>query len=176
MTEKYAELKARLVVRRKRDGRSVYDERAKQELILACLKPGVSVARMAMEHGVNANLLRAWIAAYQQRSAVEPSTPIIAQTRDAAFVAVCVETDQGKVQNVSQSERVMSVQPVVSAPAMTVAMIPAEAALPRVAPMVGLRVRLPNGVEIDLGETGLQELSSLVQMLGQLPCSALTKA
>ncbi len=57
MTEKYAELKARLVVRHKRDGRSVYDEGAKQELILASLKPGVSVARMAMEHGVNANLL-----------------------------------------------------------------------------------------------------------------------
>jgi len=174
MTEKYAELKARLVVRHKRDGRSVYDEVAKQELILASLKPGVSVARMAMEHGVNANLLRTWIAAYQQRSVEEPS-PIIAQTQDAAFVAVRVEADQDKVQSVSQCERVMSVPPVVSTPAMSVAVIPAEAALPRAAPMAGLHVRLPNGVELDLGETGLQELSSLVQMLGLLPCSALTK-
>ena len=174
MTEKYAELKARLVVRRKRDGRCVYDERAKQELILASLKPGVSVARMAMEHGVNANLLRAWIAAYQQRSVKEPS-PIIAQTQDAAFVAVHVETDQGKVQSVQQCERVMSVPQVLSAPAMTAAVIPAEATLPRAAPTVGLHVQLPNGVEFDLGETSLQELSSLVQMLGQLPCSASTK-
>jgi transposase-like protein len=30
-------------------------------LIEAALRPGVSVARMAQEHGINANLLRKWI-------------------------------------------------------------------------------------------------------------------
>lgn len=63
MTEQYAELRGRLVVGRKSDGRSVYDEAAKKELIVACLKQGVSVARMAMEHGINANLLRTSTAA-----------------------------------------------------------------------------------------------------------------
>lgn len=174
MTEKHAELKARLVVGHKRDGRSVYDEGAKQELILACLKPGVSVARMAMEHGVNANLLRAWIAAHQQRSVKETSTTI-AQTQDEAFIAVHVETGQDKVNSVSQCERAMGVPAVVSAPAMAVPVNRDEASSPRAAPVVGLHVRLPNGVQLDLGEASLQELSSLVQMLGRLPCSASTK-
>lgn len=90
MTEQYAELRGRLVVGRKSDGRSVYDEAAKKELIVACLKQGVSVARMAMEHGVNTNLLRTWITAYQRRSA-QVSAGDIARAQDAAFVAVHVE-------------------------------------------------------------------------------------
>ena len=48
MTETNAELLARLVVVRKRDGRCRYDPRAKQVLTDECLKPGVSVARVAM--------------------------------------------------------------------------------------------------------------------------------
>jgi transposase len=30
-------------------------------MIEACLRPGVSVARVALKHGINANLLRTWI-------------------------------------------------------------------------------------------------------------------
>ncbi|MNL50892.1 Transposase [compost metagenome] len=86
MTEQYVELRSRLVVGRKSDGRGVYDEAAKKELIVACLKQGVSVARMAMEHGVNTDLLRTWIAAYQRQSA-QVQTGDNARTQDAAFVA-----------------------------------------------------------------------------------------
>jgi transposase-like protein len=97
MTVQYAELRGRLVVGHKSDGRSVYDEAAKKELIVACLKQRVSVARMAMEHGVNTNLLRTWIAAYQRRSAQVP-TGDITRTQDAAFVAVRVEGEQDQPQ------------------------------------------------------------------------------
>jgi transposase len=58
MTELNAELLSRLVVGRKQDGRCKYDPLAKQALVGECLKPGVSVARMAMLYGINANLLR----------------------------------------------------------------------------------------------------------------------
>lgn len=61
MTEHVLELKHRLIVGHKRDGRACYDRQAKQELIAAGLRPGVSVARLALEHGINANLLRTWI-------------------------------------------------------------------------------------------------------------------
>ncbi|MEI7764761.1 MAG: transposase [Comamonadaceae bacterium] len=64
MAEK-VELSRPLVVGRKRDGRSCYDREAKRELVEACLRPGISVARMALEHGVNANLLRRWIDNYR---------------------------------------------------------------------------------------------------------------
>ncbi len=37
----------------------------KQELVLSCLQPGVSIAREACAHGVNANLQRNWIHHYK---------------------------------------------------------------------------------------------------------------
>ncbi len=58
------------------NGRCRYDPEAKRELVEACLQPGVSVARMALEHGINANLLRKWINQYRENvSSVPPSTP-----------------------------------------------------------------------------------------------------
>lgn len=171
MTEQYAELRRRLVVGRKSDGRGVYDEGAKRELIVACLKQGVSVARMAMEHGVNTNLLRTWITAYQRRSAQVP-TGDIARTHDAAFVAVHVEGEQ----DLPHRECAVAAPAMAHAPATAVAVIPDDSPLAAAPiPMVGLQVRLPNGVQLDLGEMSLQELPTLVQMLSRLPCSASTK-
>lgn len=85
MAEQITELKQRLVVSRKQDGRCCYDPQAKRELIEACLQPGVSVAKLALAHGINANLLRTWMTKHQrqsldggslQRSAAAP-TPFI---------------------------------------------------------------------------------------------------
>ena len=67
MIEQIVELKQRLVVGRKRDGRNCYDPQAKRELIEACLQPGVSVAKLALTHGVNANLLRTWVTKHQSQ-------------------------------------------------------------------------------------------------------------
>lgn len=72
MAEHDSELLQRLVVGSKRDGRRRYDKQAKAELVQACLKPGVSVARVALEHGVNANLLRKWITLHLQKQ-VQPA-------------------------------------------------------------------------------------------------------
>jgi transposase len=52
------------VVRLSRDGRRRYDEDGKRALVEAALRPGVSVARLAQEHGINANLLRKWTTKY----------------------------------------------------------------------------------------------------------------
>ena len=41
-----------------RNGRRRYDPAGKQQLVEACLRPGVSLAGLALQHGVNANLLR----------------------------------------------------------------------------------------------------------------------
>lgn len=68
MTEQITELKERLVVGSKRDGRNCYDPQAKRELIEASLHPGVSVAKLALTHGINANLLRKWIGKHQCQS------------------------------------------------------------------------------------------------------------
>ncbi len=61
MTERSIDVVPGLVRRHKVNGRCVYDAGAKRELVTRCLQPGVSVAGMALAHGVNANLLRKWI-------------------------------------------------------------------------------------------------------------------
>ena len=67
MTERISDLKQRLVVSRKQDGRCCYDPQAKRELIEACFLPGVSVAKLALAHGINANLLRTWMTKHQRQ-------------------------------------------------------------------------------------------------------------
>jgi transposase len=83
MSESNTALKRRLVVGHKRDGRSRYDPQAKRELIEACLIPGVSVARMALEHGINANLLRTWIGKHQRQQQKHEAT-----AKPAPFIPV----------------------------------------------------------------------------------------
>ena len=61
MTKNSADLVGNLVIGHKSDGRCVYDKAAKRQLAQRCLQPGVSLARTAMEHGLNANVLRKWV-------------------------------------------------------------------------------------------------------------------
>jgi len=78
MSEGMEELARRLVVGRKRDGRAVYDEQAKAELVAMCTAPGASVSRLARECGINANQLSRWIresAERQQRTLVVATEP-----------------------------------------------------------------------------------------------------
>ncbi|MCP3477846.1 transposase (plasmid) [Bradyrhizobium sp. CCGUVB1N3] len=74
-------LRVRLVGR---NGRRRYDAASKDRLVAACLAPGVSVSRLALEHGVNANLLRKWVKKRTETLSVRPSSP-------AAFIPVQIE-------------------------------------------------------------------------------------
>ncbi|MGQ0619199.1 MAG: IS66-like element accessory protein TnpA [Panacagrimonas sp.] len=65
MSQRLAEVVPGFVVGRKKNGRCIYSREGKRALIEQCLEPGVSVARLALIHEVNANLLRKWIRAYQ---------------------------------------------------------------------------------------------------------------
>lgn len=70
------ELVANLVRGQKSNGRRVYHPAAKRELVLRCLEPGVSVAGIALAHGINANLLRKWITlAQRRRGSAEDGAP-----------------------------------------------------------------------------------------------------
>jgi transposase len=140
MAEYDSELLQRLVVGGKRDGRRRYDKQAKAELVQACLKPGVSVARVALEHGVNANLLRKWITLHLQKQ----EQPAIATSQSVA-----------------------------PSPSPFVAVVPADSCGRRAES--GLRVRLPNGIEISLSGHDEDALSSLLRLLCTLPCSASTR-
>jgi transposase len=44
-----------------RNGKRMYVHEFKLSLVRRCRQPGVSVSAVALEHGINANLLRKWI-------------------------------------------------------------------------------------------------------------------
>ncbi|MBK8318308.1 MAG: transposase [Betaproteobacteria bacterium] len=87
MTEQISGLNERVVVSHKQDGRCCYDPQAKRELIEASLQPGVSVAKLALMHGINANLLRKWIGKHLGQSFAGSSVKRTAE-RPAAFIPV----------------------------------------------------------------------------------------
>jgi len=55
------------VLRVRSDGKRVYDEAFKAELVRQCSVPGTSTAATAMAHGINANLVRRWIVQHSAR-------------------------------------------------------------------------------------------------------------
>jgi len=87
MSEGMEELARRLVVGHKRDGRRVYDEQAKAELVAECAKPGASVSRLAREAGVNANQLSRWVREHgeRRRAIAAPQATL------ASFVPMTIE-------------------------------------------------------------------------------------
>ena len=71
MADDDQKLRVRLVGR---DGRRRYEATSKEYLVAASLEPGVSVSRLALEHGVNANLLRKWIKKHIATRSLPPSS------------------------------------------------------------------------------------------------------
>jgi transposase len=139
------ELARRLVVGRKSDGRGVYDETAKAELVAACGRPGASVSRLARECGINANQLSRWVREHSQR---RQRAVAVLPTSGEAFVAVPIEA---------------------AAPMPT-----AASDSPAVVRMC-LQARLPNGVVVDLRECDLRQAGVVIEALGRVRCSVSTK-
>lgn len=71
MMEEGQKLVVRLVGR---NGRRRFDPASKDRLISACLEPGASVSKLALEHGVNANLVWKWIRKHTQAPPFPPSS------------------------------------------------------------------------------------------------------
>ena len=76
MQEHTTRLSRPLIVGYGRDGRCLYDPKAKRELVEICLQPGISVAKVALEHGINANLLRKWMERYRKTGYSTPNSPL----------------------------------------------------------------------------------------------------
>ena len=53
-------------VRVNRTGRRTYTQEYKRDVVRQCRGPGVSVAAIALAHGINANLVRRWIVREQR--------------------------------------------------------------------------------------------------------------
>ena len=152
--QKNSEVLTGLVVGHKRDGRCRYDPQVKQELVRRSVMPGVSVARMAMQHGINANLLRGWIAKSQSSNAVAVQRAVseTAAQDVKAFIPVQVQAGVScaAIAMPTKADGAHSKSPAVS---------------------MRIQVQLPNGISVDLGQARMEELSGVMQMLSHLPCS-----
>jgi transposase len=145
MSDGMEELARRLVIGRKSDGRSVYDEAAKADLVAACGRPGASVSRLARECGINANQLSRWVREHSQRR--QRAVAVSASPPDA-FVAV----------------------PIAAAAPMPTAINDSPTGA-----WMCLQARLPNGVVVDLRECGLPQVAEVIEALGRVRCSVSTK-
>ncbi len=97
MKEHNRQLSRPLIVGHGRNGRCLYDPEAKRELVEFCLQPGISVAKVALEHGINANLLRKWIGRYCGKEFSMPNNPsvlptfvpVLSKSTDKAMESAC---------------------------------------------------------------------------------------
>lgn len=92
MTEDIESIAKRLVIGNKRDGRSIYDVQAKHALVQACLQPGVSLAGVARQCGINANVLSNWVRLHERAKAgAAAARREVVEMPASAFVPVNIE-------------------------------------------------------------------------------------
>lgn len=65
-----------------------YSAEFKAEAVAACQQPGVSMAGVALTHGLNANLLRRWVVEAEQAGAVPVGPHRAAVENSSGFVPV----------------------------------------------------------------------------------------
>jgi transposase len=139
-----------------RNGRRRYDPASKRRLVEACLQPGVSLAAVAMQHGVNANLLRKWVAGQprQQRNGAAVGAIGCATEVFVPVVERCSVAGQPEP----------PVPPLVEHPVP-----PARAGRHTDPPAPRLTVEMPNGVRLRLECSGrdVELVSAMIVTLGR---------
>ena len=132
----------------RRDGRRRYEPASKERLIEACLQPGVSLAGLALQHGVNANLLRKWVARRRQPQH-EIKCGLVQAPRSCRTLAAFVRVE--------------------TAPASRDAgrRIAHGSAWRRPCPQARLQATMPNGVTLSLEGCDPQLLAVMIDALGR---------
>jgi transposase len=153
MDDAYGKLRVTAVLR---NGRRRFDPISKAHLVDACLQPGVSVARLALEYGVNANLLRKWVKQRKDQTAVSMGSAFA-----SPFMAVRVATKRDLVQHhevrVPESSLPCRAQDSVAVDGKTRFLSPAT-----------LQATLPNGVKLTLGCGDVDVLTTVIGALGHV--------
>ena len=109
MTDKSVELVEGLIVKPATHGRRTYSRQAKRALVQMCKAPGVSVAGLALAHGINANLLRRWISqheATQGDSSAEPRAALLPVMTTPSDLPAPVQDCQGSIEVIFSSATV----------------------------------------------------------------------
>jgi transposase len=152
-----SDLNERLVAGFERGGRRRrFDPQAKRELVQACLQPGVSVARMALEHKLNANLLRKWISQHQQEQGGHVATTVTGSAMSAFVPVVAVD----RIESVHTKPEHVTLVPTRPEP---------DRALPYTPAPSRLMAELPNGITLRLECAGQDAtlVSVMIETLGR---------
>lgn len=150
MSDDEQKLRVRLIGR---NGRRRYDPASKERLVASCLEPGVSVSRLALEHGVNANLLRKWI---KKRTALRSASR-------SAFIQV--QLDETADQVLSRQDGVAAVDLPASCDEVGGAELKVAPALSCV---TKVSASLPNGVKLALECGDVDALTAIIGALGDV--------
>jgi transposase len=139
-----------------RNGRRRYDPASKRRLVEACLQPGLSLAGVALRCGVNANLLRKWVAGQQRQ---QRTCVTVGGIERAPEVFVPVVELCG-----------VAGPPELAAPSpIRPSVPPPKAARPTNSPASSLTVQMPNGVTLRLecGGQDVELVSAMILTLGR---------
>jgi transposase len=82
------------VIQRRRNGRRVFSAAHKDAIVRQCLQPGVSVAGVALAHGINANLVRKWIGKRERGDGERWVNPTMLPVQIAARPMTSAKQDQ----------------------------------------------------------------------------------
>ncbi len=152
MSDDEQKLRVRLVGR---DGRRRFETTSKERLVAACLEPGVSVSRLALEHGVNANLLRKWIKKDRAARSLPPSP--------SAFIRVQLE--ESAERTLSRPDSVATVDLPATCDEVDGSELRETAVLSCPAKV---SASLPNGVKLALECSDVGALTAIIGALGHV--------
>ncbi|WP_405126645.1 IS66-like element accessory protein TnpA [Ralstonia pseudosolanacearum] len=143
------------VVRIGDNGKRTFDAEDKRRLIEACRQPGVSLSRMALKAGVNANQLHKWVYGRGRRRRNEAAAADDDVSTRSAFIPVVTMGDTAVP---------ASVKPARTAPLRDEAASPSS----HVAASARLTAQLPNGVTVALECCGQDAglVKAMIEALG----------
>lgn len=144
-----------------RGGKRAFDPASKARLLEACLTPGVSISKLALQNGINANLLRAWLRKYRKLKA-----PALAGPAPPAEVSMFIPVSEAWSAPIADGDRKprgLSDPPLERRErSITVA---------NDGGVCGLRakVTLPNGVTLSVDLNDVSMMAAMIGALGNVP-------
>ncbi|GFZ62827.1 transposase [Pseudomonas amygdali pv. eriobotryae] len=93
--------------------RTSYPKPFKAQVVQECLSPDVSIASVALRHGINANLVRKWIPIYRDRQA--SALPAFVPLKLETALATTARQDVARI-DISSGQRTVTVNWPISDP------------------------------------------------------------
>ena len=137
-----------------RQGNQHYDRAWKQHVVEVALQPGASLSRIAIDHGINTNLVRKWVRKHKEAEieVLQPSPSL-----GSALIPVRIEAAANDIVTSDDRPR---------APEMgsrnSGGMKPASAEVAVFSSVAKLNVTLPNGVKLSLECDDVRALTAVI--------------